>query len=220
MDGGAPDRLGRLEILGAWLRLWTPPRGAVVPPVPWRTVAVGGVLVLVAAAVAAVALLNAESDRDAAAQRAERAAVRRHAAFLATVDREQRPRRGRGPAETRGAAGAVSAADRRGARHDLLAAAQRDIKADARERSSKPVGGVQCEPFPKRLDATPPVADLSRAAAAYDCVAVASQFETGVIGMPFRLAVHFDSGRYAWCRIVPLGDRDRLSHPLPDACRI
>ena len=32
-------RLGRLEILGAWLGVWTPPRGAAVPPVPWRLIA-------------------------------------------------------------------------------------------------------------------------------------------------------------------------------------
>ena len=32
-------RLGRLEVLGAWLGVWTPPRGAVVPPVPWRPIA-------------------------------------------------------------------------------------------------------------------------------------------------------------------------------------
>ena len=64
---GAPqDRLSRWEVLGAWLRLWTPPREAVVPPVPWRKVAVGGALVLAAAVVAVVALLNAESGRDAA----------------------------------------------------------------------------------------------------------------------------------------------------------
>src|SRR3712207_7944463 len=29
-------RLSRWEVLGAWLRLWTPPREVEVPPVPWR----------------------------------------------------------------------------------------------------------------------------------------------------------------------------------------
>jgi hypothetical protein len=41
-----------------------------------------------------------------------------------------------------------------------------------------------------------------------------------VIGIPFRLVADFDRGRYAFCRVVPLSDRDRLAHPLPDACRL
>jgi hypothetical protein len=199
-----PQQLSRWEILGAWLRLWTPPREAPVPPVPWRKVAVGGALVLAAAVVAVVVLLNAESDRDAAERRAARAAVERHAAFLASVDRRQAPHRGRGPAD----------ANRVSVRRDLLAAAQSDISAVADGRD------VDCEPFPRTLDTTPPVEDLARAAAAYDCLAVESRFDTGAIGTPFRLVVHFDSGRYAFCEIVPLGDRDRLKHPLPDACRL
>jgi hypothetical protein len=204
MGGRPPDQLSRWEILGAWLRLWTPPRDAVVPPVPWRKVAVGGVLLVVAAGVALAALLNAESDRDAAARRGERAAAQRHAAFLESVDRRQAPRRGRGTA------GPESVAARRA----LLAAARADISAGAGNRD------VDCEPFPRTLDSTPPVADLAQPAAAFDCLAVKSRFATGSIGTPFRLVVHFDSGRYAWCEIVPLGDQDRLSHPLPDACRL
>ena len=204
MGDRSPDRLSRWEILGAWLRLWTPPREAAVPPVPWRNVAAGSVLVLVAAGVALVALLNAESDRDAAERRAARAAVERHAAFLADVDRKQAPQRGRAPTDPKSVP----------ARLALLVAAQADVSAGAAGRD------VDCEPFPKTLGTTPPAADLARAAAAYDCVAIKSRFGTGAIGTPFRLVVHFDSGRYAWCEIVPLGDRDRLNHPLPDACRL
>ena len=209
MGDGTSDRLSRWEILGAWLRLWTPPREVVVPPVPWRKVAVGGVLLLVAAAVGIVALLNTESDRDAAERRAARATAARHEAFLADVERRQAPQRGRGPA----------GADRVSTRRALLAAAQVPIEAAAAERSPKPVRGVNCEPFPHSLDTTPPTDDLARPAAAYDCVAVTSRFATGIIGAPYRLVVHFDTGRFAFCEIVPLGDRDRLSHPLPDACR-
>jgi hypothetical protein len=43
--------------------------------------------------------------------------------------------------------------------------------------------------------------------------------QEGVIGIPFRLVAEFTRGRYAFCRVVPLSDQDRLSHPLPDACR-
>ena len=72
-----------------------------------------------------------------------------------------------------------------------------------------------------------PTADLARAAATFDCVAVTSRFGgedqaggRGIIGMPFRLLLDFRRGRYAFCRIVPLGDKDRLTHPLPRACRL
>jgi hypothetical protein len=204
MGDRPPDQLSRWEILGAWLHLWTPPREAVVPPVPWRKVAVGGVLVLAAAVVAVVVLLNTESGRDAAQRRAAREAAARHAAFLDSLDERQAPRRGRGPAKPEDIA----------ARRALLAAAQADISAAVNDRD------VECDPFPRTLDTTPPAEDLARAAATYDCLAVKSRFDTGTIGKPFRLAVHFDTGRYAFCEIVPLGDRDRLSHPLPDACRL
>jgi hypothetical protein len=213
----ASDRLGRFEILGAWLRLWTPPRDAAVPPVPWRAVAVGAVVLVAAVGVATTLLLRAEADRREAREREQRAAAERHAAFLADVDREQRPHEGRGRPDS----GARAPDDaRRPVRRALLSAAESGIAADARERTRKRIRSVDCEPFPRALDATPPAADLSRSAAAYDCVAVTSRFATGVIGTPFRLVVHFDRGRFTWCRIVPLGDRDRLSHPLPRACRL
>jgi hypothetical protein len=38
--------------------------------------------------------------------------------------------------------------------------------------------------------------------------------------MGFRLVARFAAGRYVWCRTIPPGDRDRLSHPLPNACRL
>jgi hypothetical protein len=39
-----PTELGPLQVVGAWLGLWTPPRDAVVPPVPWRRLLLGIVL--------------------------------------------------------------------------------------------------------------------------------------------------------------------------------
>jgi hypothetical protein len=210
MGGRRPNQLSRWEILGAWLRLWTPPREAVVPPVPWRKVAIGGGLVLAAAVVALVVLLNTESERTAAEQRAARAAAARHAAFLDSVERRQAPTRGAGPAEPESVP----------ARRALLAAARASIATVAADRTPRTVRGVDCEPFPRRLDATPPTDDLARTAAAYDCLGVTARFSTGAIGVPFRLVVRFGRGRYAFCEIVPLGDRDRLSHPLPGACRL
>jgi len=211
-------RAGRWETLGAWLRLWTPPRGVVVPPVPRRRIAVGaGVLVLVVAVFGVVVVPRVANDREAARQRAARAAVQRHAAFLESVEREQRPRRARGPRDPVGAA----RTERERARLSLLTSARSRIERDAASRSARRIRGVDCEPFPRSLDRVPPEMDLGKATATYDCVAVTSRLTgaDGIIGAPFRLAADFEHGRLAWCRIVPLGDRDRLAHPLPAACR-
>lgn len=212
------DRLGPVEVLAAWLGLWTPPRDATVPPVPWRTIALATIVLVAALGTAAALVLpRVAADRREARERAARAEAARHAAFLASVDREQRPHEERGRADP--GAGAP-AARRIAARGALLASAEDGIERDARHRTSKPIRGVECEPFPRTLGATAPVADLARAAAAYDCVAVTARFEGGIIGITFRLVVDFERGRLAWCRVVPLGDRDRLTHPLPDACRL
>jgi hypothetical protein len=220
-DPSDQPRLGRWAILGAWLGLWTPPRGAAVPPVPWRRIAaVAAALIAALAATALLVLPSVSENRDAARQRAERAAAERHAAFLADVDREQSPRHGRAQPDpgSRTDGGAARIAVRTG----LLDAARARIEADAKTRTAKRVHGVMCEPFPRRLDARPPAKDLTRPAAAYDCVGVTARLPggEGIIGIQFRLVARFDRGAFAWCRVIPLGDRDRLSHPLPDACRL
>ena len=219
----ADRRLGRLEILGAWLGLWTPPRGAVVPPVPWRAVAVVTVL-LVVAVVAAVALLapGVRGGRERAAERERAAAAERHASALATAERDQRPRTGRGPADP--GAGAP-AARRARTRTALLATAHRALQADAATLRKGRIHGVDCEAFPRGSAERDPVGDLARPSAAYQCVAVTSRFgegseQEGVIGIPFRLVARYARGTYAFCRIVPLSDRDRLTHPLPAPCRL
>ena len=133
MGGQPPDRLGRLEVLGAWLGLWTPPRDAVVPPVPWKRIVIGAVVLLVVVgAAAAVFLPGVADDRQAAREREQRAAAARHAATLASADREQRPRRGRGQADP----GDRAAAERRtAARRALLASAESRIGVDAHART-------------------------------------------------------------------------------------
>jgi hypothetical protein len=200
-----------MEILGAWLGLWTPPRGEAVPPVPWRVVAISAVAVVVAVgAAAALVLPGVATHRSAEREREARAEAARHAAFLASVDREQRPRVRRGrPART------VAA------RRALVATASAAIERDARTRTVKRILGVECEPFPRTVGGADPVADVARRAATYDCVAVTARIPGGgIIGMSFRLVARFAAGGYAWCRVIPLGDRDRLSHPLPGPCRL
>lgn len=224
MGRRSPDRLGPLQLVGAWLGLWTPPRGVEVPPAPWRAFAAGAAAVVLLLGVAAAAFVPRLADeREARREREQRAEQRRHAEFLATVDREQRPREGRGRADPEAAARGA----RVGARRGLLATAQSGIQRDARSRADKEIRGVNCSPFPRSLDAVHPTADLAREAATFDCVAVTARFGSegqaggrGIIGMPFRLLLDFRRGRYAFCRIIPLGDEDRLSHPLPRACRL
>ena len=112
------------------------------------------------------------------------------------------------------------------ARTALLAAAQEALQADAATRRAGRIRGLDCEPFPRGSAETPARrATSSRRSAAYQCVAVTSRFgegsgQEGVIGIPFRLVARFARGSYAFCRIVPLSDRDRLTHPLPAACRL
>jgi hypothetical protein len=175
------------------------------------------------AAVALLVVLPAAGNRDAAERRAQRAAAERHAALLAAVDRDQRPRRGSGrPDPGRGAA----PRERIAARGALLDAAEQLIGRDAGALTTKRILDVACEPFPRTLHAKQPTQDLGRDVAAYDCTAVTARFGdsstpggAGIIGLPFRLVTRFATGAFAWCRVVPLSDSDRLAHPLPRACR-
>ena len=225
MGGRRSDELGPLQRVGAWLGLWTPPLDAVLPPVPWRALGIGAAIVVAALGAAALLVVPQITDsRQAAQERERRADAERRAAFLVRLDREQRPRRGRGRPDPGGGA---ATGRRVAARAALVEAAGSGIAIDARRRTGKEIRGVECEPFPRRLDESDPAAELSRTAAAYDCVAVTSRFGEagapggqGIIGISFRLAARFVTGRFAWCRIVPLSDRDRLSHPLPSACRV
>ena len=215
-------RLGRLEVLGAWLGVWTPPRGAAVPPVPWRAISVAGAVLAIALLVGAALLVpSIVGDRERADERAREAAMLRHAQALEAADREQRPRIGRGAADP----GAEASRTRRlRARTALLAIAQSGLREDAAARGDGRIQGLDCEPFPRGSAPRPPVEMLSVKRAVYQCVAVTSRFgeggQRGVIGIPFRLVADFAAGRYAFCRVVPLADRDRLAHPLPDACRL
>jgi hypothetical protein len=188
-------RLGFWGLVGAWLHLWTPPRDAVVPPAPWRKIAIGTATLVIVLGIAAAILIARASQHSAIRQdREARQEAARHAAFLAQVDRTQAPHIGRGD----------------------LTAAKADIRRVARGHR---VIGVDCEVFPRTVGKV-----VARPKMTYSCTAVTARFqqpgtnETGVIGVPFRLAINAHRGRYAFCQVVPLGDQDRLSHPLPAAC--
>jgi len=217
-----PVPLSGWELLGAWLQVWTPPRGAVIPPVPWRRLVwLAAALIAAATLIAVLVVPGMARDRAAAQERERRAQIAHHSAFLASVDRAQTARYGRGKRDP--GAGALDAT-RMARRAALVSAAGSTIRSDAATATDKPIRNVVCEPFPRTLDTVAPSDDLSRTTAGYDCTAVTASINSsatgsGLIGIPFRLVVRFSTGTFAWCQIVPLGDRDRLSHPLPSACR-
>ena len=68
-------KLSRWEVLGAWLRLWTPPRDVDVPPIPWRALAIGGaVLAVLAVLVVTVGIPAVQDDNRRTAEREQAAA--------------------------------------------------------------------------------------------------------------------------------------------------
>ena len=73
----AEPQLTRWETVGAWLHVWTPPKGLDVPPIPWRKLALwGGVGLVVAGAAAAIAVPRIDQRKqEGAAERAREAAA-------------------------------------------------------------------------------------------------------------------------------------------------
>jgi hypothetical protein len=135
-------RASRWEILGAWLHLWTPPRDVEIPPVPWRSVALLGlgVVVAVAAIIVFVApALDSAKQRDAAAEQRRLDAYRR--AERARLRFDQRAQYARAvPVARLYRAGRVSAA-----RDELLRDAQASVAGDARARAASVALPAACK---------------------------------------------------------------------------
>jgi hypothetical protein len=235
--GGKTRRKASLPAtVGAWLKLWTPPRDVeVAPPPSGRTLAIAGaILVIVVAGAAAliVPAIDAGKQRSAAAQAREDAA-RREASRRETI-REQRPRT-LVAATLLPAAGAADA-QVVAAREALLRRAERAISEDARARADAGElegnpQGTQCEPYPKRSDrAGWPDRDPGAARGVYDClvfVRAVPKTETsmgGQVGYPFRAVLDFERFEVTWCKTNPVpGERvvpdPRTVLDLPKACR-
>jgi hypothetical protein len=232
------ERNGRraswVETVGAWLRLWTPPRDVEVPPVPVRALAIGGVaaLAVVVAATAFVApRIDDSKDRAAAAEQRERDA--RRLAERERIRAEQRARRA-DAAGLRPGPGATDA-EQRAARAALVARAEREIGADARQRAAdgelkRRPGATECDPYPPRDDGERPEQDLSVRRGTYDCLVLVRAIEGternvgGRLGYPFRAVLDFEAFRIAWCKTNPIpGERvvpdPRYVVELPRACR-
>jgi hypothetical protein len=214
------------EIIGAWLHVWTPPRDARVPPIPWRKLAIGagiGVVALGAALAVIVPRIDEAKDRDAAAFRAERA--RADAANRARITRAQRPMHG-DAAALLPAAGA-SPTEREGARERLMEKVRADMFADAQARAARgemrPVKGpTDCE----RAPGTPSSGDVR----VFDCFIVTTEIKPternigGALGYPFRAVVDYGSYTYTWCKAEQVPGEMLVLLPekvvlLPPECR-
>src|SRR3954468_11882215 len=82
-------RANLLEIIGAWLHVWVPPRDAYVPPIPWKKLAIGFAAVLAVTGIALAILIpriDTHKEQTAAADAAyKRAASARNRARINKV---------------------------------------------------------------------------------------------------------------------------------------
>ena len=214
-------KLSRWEVLGAWLRVWTPPRDVDVPPIPWRAVWIGvAVLAVLAVLVVAVGIPAVKDDNRSASEREQAAADARLEARLRRLQAEQRVHRAAGPPAT----------DVDG-RRALVALLEREILEDARARVRArdlraPVRRVDCAPG-RRSGAGGVVPEdvVSRARAGYECTAVTSDITGtgGAVGYPFKGVVDFRTGALVWCKTNPPPGEQVVQDPsklprLPAEC--
>lgn len=212
MTAPEPDgtpKLSRVEVVGAWLGVWTPPRDARVPPVPWRRLAVGAlVLAVVTGAALAVTIPTIDAAKDERSAREQRALDERVRARRERLAAEQQPRFG--------AAGTTR-------RADVVAHVERAIGADARERFSRRARTADCAPAPG-VDETARRVVFDCFSATSDIVGGQGEGVRGTIALPFRAAVDFGDGSYAFCKVNPppgeQGNPDpRTLIEVPRVCR-
>jgi hypothetical protein len=165
--------------------------------------------------------IDESKDRRAEAERQQRA--QQTAERVAQLRAEQRPRFERGTPAGRDLA----------ARASLVASLPIAIQADARQRVAAgaldgPIRSVECEPFPRSVDGRGAHLDPSQATGRYSCLAVTStapateRNEASSIGHPYRVLVHFDTGRFAFCKVTGRPGEGSIGReipaPVPEAC--
>src|SRR3954469_2810206 len=190
----AEPRLSRWEIVGAWLHVWTPAKGAEVPPIPWRKLAAWGTLgLIVLGAAAAIAVPKIDSGKKKGAAQRARDALAADNAERARLRADQLLHRAAAPAGT----SLVSA---------LEGAITRDAKARARSKTlDGPVLATKCEP------ASANVVQFPRSRV-YKCFVRTATGLPGegkdVIGTgyPFVATIYTTQRKLAWCKENPHAD--------------
>jgi hypothetical protein len=204
------------------------PGVAGMPKWVWGKLPRGGriaVALLPFAIVALILLLgpgiDESKDRRAEAERRQRA--QQAAERVAQLRAEQRPRFQRGTPAGRDL----------GARAKLVASLPIAIQADARQRVAAgaldgPIRSVECEPYPRSVDGRGAHLDPSQATGRYSCLAVTrtapatERNEASSIGHPYRVLVHFDTGRYTFCKVSGRPGEGSIGRhipvPVPEAC--
>jgi hypothetical protein len=165
--------------------------------------------------------IDESKDRRAQAERQQQ--VQQTAERVAQLRAEQRPRFERGTPAGRDVA----------ARASLVASLPIAIQADARQRVAAgaldgPIRSVECEPYPRSVDGQGAHLDPSQATGRYSCLAVTRAVqatehnEAASIGHPYRVLVHFDTGRFAFCKVSGRPGEGSIGReilvPVPEAC--
>jgi hypothetical protein len=165
--------------------------------------------------------IDESKDRRAEAERQQRA--QQAAERVAQLRAEQRPRFERGTPAGRDLA----------ARATLVASLPIAIQADARQRVAAgaldgPIRSGECEPYPRSVDGRGAHLDPSQATGRYSCLAVTrtapatERNEASSIGHPYRVLVHFETGRFAFCKVSGRPGEGSIGRhipvPVPEVC--
>ncbi|HET6549071.1 MAG TPA: hypothetical protein VFG79_11470 [Solirubrobacter sp.] len=220
-------RANVLEIVGAWLRIWVPPRDAYVPPVPWKKLAIGTGIGVVLLGIALAIMIprinrnNAEFARDIAATKAANAARNRE-----RIKREQAPHPGQAVALRPPAGASADQVD--AARASLLDRVGTDIVAYVKRRAANGDMKPLLEPPAcEHTSGTPTSGPIG----VFDCFGATTRIPTtdrnagGTLGYPFRAVLDYDKFSYTWCRIEKVPGEKLVLDPrnvtlLPPACRL
>jgi hypothetical protein len=205
------------EIVGAWLRVWTPRRDVYIPPVPVFRIALT-VVVLVGAIVGTAILV--EHGKETGRERDRRAEAAAVAQIHARIAREQIPRHARVGAPTQSHARSERA---------LESAITRDSQQRfARHALDNRVTHTNCIPFLRPTVPHPPQPPPGAASGKYECLGVTASLgptpatRGGDFGYPFWARVDFRHGTAVWCKINPrpgeLGVGGDVFVPLAPEC--
>jgi hypothetical protein len=213
-----PDRYeplpGLLEIPGYLVRK--------IPPRARRPAGIAAAILLVAATVALVlsipAITDSKEDRAAAEQQAER---ERRAQRAAELKAEQRLVNGRGTAAA-GLSGSDAVEARQALVEDLSAAVREDSARRVQAGEFKQtVHRVECERYPRGARGENPATDLTKATGRYSCLAITADAprietnEASSLGYPYRALLHFESGRFSFCKISGKPGEGSLTREFP-----